>query len=163
MIRNLLFAGALVACWAPMTGCSVFMAATGNPAPDLSILRVGADRGAVELQLGQPVQVATNPSTGDTTAVYEYWTGDDPSAGRAVFHGVMDVLTLGIWEAVGTPTEAIASGEKHTVTVFYGTSYRVVSVNNPVFVRREDEPVQAGESAAPSEVTSVDYADGPGE
>ncbi len=139
MSRALLFTGALAVCCAPMTGCSVFMAATGSKTPNLSVLQVGAHRGTVELELGPPTKISINDSTGATTAVYEYWTGDDPDTGRAILHGALDVLTLGLWEVIGTPAEMIASGEQHSVTVSYDRAQRVISVNNPVFVRRDDE------------------------
>jgi hypothetical protein len=38
-----------------------------------------------------------------------YWRNtvrNEPSAGRAIGHGVMDVLTLGLWEIVGTRLKA---------------------------------------------------------
>ncbi len=42
------------------------------------------------------------------------------SAARAVMHGVLDVSTLGIWEAVGTPVEGtLNKPDKYGVRVFY--------------------------------------------
>jgi hypothetical protein len=46
-------------------------------------------------------------SQGRRTDIYEYELGNEPSAGRAVAHGVLDLLTRGLWEVVGTPVEAI--------------------------------------------------------
>ena len=43
--------------------------------------------------------------------LYEYEIGNKPSAGRAIGHGVMDILTLGLWEIIGTPIEGF-QGEK---------------------------------------------------
>ena len=45
--------------------------------------------------------------------------GNESSAGRAIGHGVMDVLTLGLWEVIGTPIEAVAGTEKHDRFVIY--------------------------------------------
>jgi hypothetical protein len=54
--------------------------------------------------------------------IYEYEVGSEPSAGRAVAHGVMDVLTLGIWEIAGTPIE------KYQATVVYDDQDRVAEI-----------------------------------
>ncbi len=58
----------------------------------------------------------------------------------------MDVLTLGLWEVIGTPTELILSGDKHEVTVVYDADGRLVSVNDvTVLVAVKDEPPPAEE------------------
>ena len=75
------------------TGCSVGMALSGSDDPNLGAFRVGSTRGEVELQLGSPIDSVTNPN-GNRTDIYEYERGNKPSAGRAVFHGLMDILTL---------------------------------------------------------------------
>ena len=99
----------------PLAGCSVGMALSGENDPDLSVLRVGASRGEVEMQLGRPAAEIL-ADDGLTYATYAYSLGNQPSAGRAVAHGVMDVLTLGLWEVVGTPVEAAAGKEnEHAV------------------------------------------------
>lgn len=109
-----------IACCAALLsgGCSVFMAAAGDEEPNLANVHRGASRGEIEMALGQPKSLATQAG-GYTVATYEYTVGNEPSAGRAVGHAVMDVLTLGIWEVVGTPVEALSQGEKIGVTVQY--------------------------------------------
>jgi hypothetical protein len=50
----------------------------------------------------------------------------------------MDVLTLGLWEVVGTPIEAFL-GEKYRLTVLYDAHDRVVATNqSPVPGQRPD-------------------------
>ena len=44
--------------------------------------------------------------------------GNEPSGGRALGHAIMDVLTLGVWEVVGTPIEA-ASSSRMRLTIVY--------------------------------------------
>lgn len=100
-----------------LQACSVGMAATGKKDPDLSVVKKGASRTEVEFQLGSPISVATL-DPGKTQAKYQYEIGNEPSAGRAVAHGAMDVLTLGLWEVVGTPVE-LASGDKLELTITY--------------------------------------------
>jgi hypothetical protein len=60
--------------------------------------------------------------------VYSYELGNAPSAGRAIGHGVMDVLTLGLWEVVGTPIEAF-QGETRRLSVTYGADDRVLTMS----------------------------------
>ena len=123
----------------PLTGCSVGMALSGEEDPDLSVLRVGASRGQVEMELGKPAAEIL-ADDGYTYATYAYSLGNKPSAGRAVAHGVMDVLTLGLWEIVGTPVEAVAAKEnEHAVVVVYDRNGMVVGVNQAV--RREEDSV----------------------
>lgn len=109
-------------------GCSVGMAVSGDPAPNLTNVRKDAYRSDVELALGTPVRTSLD-SQGRDVAVYQYEVGNEPSAGRAVGHAVMDVLTLGIWEIVGTPIEAV-QGDKYEMTVVYGEDDRVVSISS---------------------------------
>lgn len=99
---------------------------SGKKTPDMGIVKQNASRGEVELQLGAPVSVVTLDS-GNVINVYEYEVGNDPSAGRAVGHAAMDVLTLGVWEIVGTPIEGF-QGDRRSVQVEYDSSDNVVSV-----------------------------------
>lgn len=58
--------------------------------------------------------------------VQGYSTG--AKAGRAVFHGAADVLTLGLWEIVGTPVEGTFSGDEMAYEVSYDNDNRVDQV-----------------------------------
>lgn len=118
---------ALAAISITLSGCSVGMALSGKKDPDLSVIKPGANRSVVELQLGSPIKTATLEN-GKTSAVYEYEMGNEPSAGRAVAHGAMDVLTFGIWEVVGTPIEII-NGDKYQLTVTYNVDDKVSHVS----------------------------------
>jgi len=110
----------------PLHACSVGMALSGSENPDLGAIRVGASRGEVELHLGSAVKTTPLPD-GRRADVYQYEIGNEPSAGRAVGHGVMDVLTLGIWEIVGTPIEAV-QGETYSATITYDESDKVADI-----------------------------------
>lgn len=126
--RKPFYAMLLLPALALLEGCSVGMALSGTKEPNLSVIKEGASRPEVELQLGSPVKVATLPNS-DTSAVYEYEIGGESSPGRAVAHGAMDVLTLGIWEIIGTPVEAI-NGDKYTITIVYDSNNRVKNIMN---------------------------------
>lgn len=120
-----LFLAAAPAPWL-LSACSVGMAVAGKEEPNLAVCRVGATQGEIETQLGPPTSVRTLPE-GDTSCSYEYELGNEPSAGRAMAHAGMDVLTLGIWELVGTPVEAV-QGEKFEMTVTYGSDGKAKAI-----------------------------------
>lgn len=115
--HSLVVAASLFAMLGSITACSVGMALSGDENPDLMVCRVGAERSDIEAELGPPTSVQSLPDGGQS-CTYDYEIGDEPSAGRAVAHGAMDFLTLGIWEVVGTPVEAM-QGRKYRMTVTY--------------------------------------------
>jgi hypothetical protein len=103
----------------------------GNEQPgrkDLSVLSKGTDRSRIVSELGSPL--TTEVKDGKRTDVFSvrqgYSTG--AKAGRAIFHGVADVFTLGLWEVVGTPVEAVASGTDVKVGVCYDKDDRVAEI-----------------------------------
>ncbi len=115
----------LIATMAPLQGCSVGMAMSGKKQPELGAIRVGATRGEIELQMGSPIEIRED--NGGRIDVYEYEIGNEPSAGRAIGHGVMDVLTLGLWEIAGTPIEGV-QGEKKRLLITYDENDYVIKV-----------------------------------
>jgi hypothetical protein len=102
------------------TGCSVFMAAKQPDKKDLSCLSAGTPRNAVLAELGQPIH--TEMKEGKRLDSFSFTQGYSKEAkvGRAFFHGAADVFTLGLWEVVGTPTEAIFDGTKMACQVKCG-------------------------------------------
>lgn len=107
------------------TGCSVFMAAKQPDAKDLSVLNPGTPRQMLLAELGAPVW--SGEREGSKVEVYSFVDGYSRAAkaARAFFHGAADVFTLGLWEVIGTPAEAIFSGKKMTVEVVYDDVDRV--------------------------------------
>jgi len=98
--------------------CSVGMALSGQEQKDTSVFYYGAHRSFVHAKTGLPSH-AIQDKDGKWIDTYLIITGNEPSAGRAIGHGVMDVLTLGLWEVIGTPIEAVAGGEEHDRFVLY--------------------------------------------
>ena len=126
VIRWMRSLSAAIAALLLLSGCSVGMALSGKQDPDLGAIRVGATRGEVELQLGPPIQSASLDQ-GLRADVYAYEIGNEPSAGRAIGHGVLDVLTLGLWEVAGTPIEGV-QGETYHATITYHRDDKVANI-----------------------------------
>lgn len=125
-IAAMLIAAGLAAATGGLSGCSVGMALSGSENPDLGAIRTGASRGEIELHLGSPIK-STLLEGGQRADLYEYEIGNEPSAGRAAGHAAMDVLTLGIWEIVGTPIEGV-QGERYHATIVYDENDKVVDL-----------------------------------
>jgi hypothetical protein len=116
---------AFVLAWL-LSACSVGMALSGSENPDLGAIKVGASRGEVEMHLGSPKN-STTLADGRRTDVYEYEIGNEPSAARAIGHGAMDVMTLGLWEVIGTPIEGV-QGERYHDMITSGPDDKVVDI-----------------------------------
>jgi hypothetical protein len=112
------------------TGCSVYMAANQPKAKDLSVLTPGTLRGNVIAELGPPIW--SGDKNGDKADVFKFTQGysTGAKAARAVFHGVSDFFTLGLWEVVSTPGEMIFSGTEMKIEVTYDKDDKVKSVTN---------------------------------
>jgi len=101
-----------------LSGCSVGMALSGKEQKDTSVFYNGAERSFVQAKVGLPSH-SVQDKDGKWIDTYIIVKGNKPSAGRAIGHGVMDVLTLGLWEVIGTPIELAAGGEEHDRFVLY--------------------------------------------
>ncbi|NPV03853.1 MAG: hypothetical protein HPY67_03880 [Syntrophaceae bacterium] len=109
-------------------GCSVFMAAKQPDLKNEELFKVGTPRGALLAEFGNPI--SSEVKDGKKCEIFKFIQGysTGAKAGRAVFHGVMDVLTIGIWEVVGTPTEGVFSGDEKVYQVKYDENDRVCEV-----------------------------------
>ena len=94
----------------------------------MTVLKPGIHQSVVRTELGMPVW--TGKENGQDVEIYRFVQGYSQGAktGRAVFHGVADVFTLGLWEVVGTPVEMIENGDKVTVKVFYDENSYITNV-----------------------------------
>lgn len=111
-----------------LAGCSVFMAAKQPDKKDVELFKVGTPRAMLLAEFGLPVhsEVKDGKKTDIFKFVQGYSTG--AKAGRAVFHGVADFFTLGLWEIVGTPTEGVFSGDEMVFQVTYDADDRIAEV-----------------------------------
>lgn len=132
-------------------GCAVYMAATQPGAKDLSVLSAGQPRARLIAELGPPV--STHTERGTRTDIFSFTQGysGGVKAGRAILHGAADVATLGLWEAVGTPTEGYFSGTQLSAQVTYDEHDRVTTV---VPLKGSDE-IPAVMVAAPAQTREI--------
>jgi len=125
------------------TGCSVGMASSGTPDPDMNKLKEGVTREQIESTFGEPEEIATNDQ-GNQVAIYEYEIGNNPDEKRAVAHFALDVYTLGLWEVVGTLMEAV-KGDTYELEVTYDKNNQVINF------KHLDGPVSSAENEATGE------------
>ena len=92
------------------SGCSVGMALSGKREPQINDIQKGMGIDEVHLILRDYTPAVSDGDDGLRIEEYEIQLGNAPSGGRALGHAAMDVLTLGLWEVVGTPVEAVSSG-----------------------------------------------------
>ena len=120
------------------SGCSVFMAANQPDKKDVSLFTTGTPRSLLIAEYGQPT--LTQNRDGKKYDLYKFVQGYSTGVkvGRAAFHGVADVFTLGLWEVVGTPTEAIFDGSQMAYEVRYDEYDRVDQVN---VLKKETNPI----------------------
>lgn len=111
-----------------LAGCSVAMAAHQPSRKDVKLFNQGVPRSLVVAEVGAPVTTETRG--GKRVEVYAFTQGYSKGArvGRTIGHGAADVMTFGLWEAVGTPTEAVFNGKRVVYEVTYDASDRVENV-----------------------------------
>jgi hypothetical protein len=111
-----------------LSGCSVFMAAKQPDKKDLSLMTVGMPRNILVAEFGKPI--ALSEKDGKKVEIFKFIDGYSSGAkvGRAILHGSADVLTLGTWELIGTPTEGVYDGDEMVYQVSYNTENIVTEV-----------------------------------
>jgi hypothetical protein len=111
-----------------LAGCSVYMAVKQPSKKNLEVMNIGTPRSLVLAEFGQPAAAETRD--GKKVDVFSFVQGYSQGAktGRAVFHGVADFMTLGMWEVVGTPAEAVLDGTKVVYEITYDPNDRVEKV-----------------------------------
>ena len=129
-------------------GCSVYMAANQADKKDVHVLDKGTPRSHVMAELGKPLY--TKNKDGRTCDVFSFVQGygKGAKAGRALFHGAADVFTLGLWEVVGTPVEAIADGNNVQVEVYYDAEQYVEFIK---VIEGEDQLKKVNSVTSPTE------------
>ena len=122
------------------SGCAVGMATSGEKKVRTEILEVGQSRLVVEEILGRPVS-RVEVSKERRTDVYEFEVGDESSTKRAWLHGIMDVMTLTLWEIPAGIYEA-SQGKTLTMRITYGSNDRVIEIGE--VTEAEPRPQEKG-------------------
>ena len=106
-------------------GCSPVLASKQPSRRDVDLLSPGVPRNLVLAELGQPVAAETRD--GRRVEVFSFVQGyrKGVRVARTIGHGAADVMTLGLWEVVGTPTEATLNGHRVAYEVTYDASDRI--------------------------------------
>ncbi|MCE5316123.1 MAG: hypothetical protein LLG04_02000 [Parachlamydia sp.] len=107
------------------TSCSVAMAAR-KEGVSIDKVQTARTRGQI-LACGATVISSDRMPTGELVEVYQFQK-ERGSAARALMHGLLDVSTFGIWEAVGTPIEACDTREYFTLRIYYNLDETVNKV-----------------------------------
>ena len=102
-----------------ISGCSVFMAAKQPVKKDISLFEVGVPRTTLIAEYGAPI--LSEYKNEKKIEIFKFIQGYSTGAkvGRAFFHGAADVVTLGLWELIGIPTEVTFSGDELAYLVRY--------------------------------------------
>ena len=110
------------------TGCSIFMAAKQPEKKDTKMLVVGIPRATVLSELGAPI--STVKKGNETIDIFSFKQGYGKASkfGRAMFHGVADVATLGLWEIIGTPVESSFDGNNVAYQITYDENENIKNV-----------------------------------
>jgi hypothetical protein len=110
------------------SGCSVFMAIDQPDKKNVDLFRVGTPRSVLLGEFGAPAVSETR--SGKKYEIFKFVQGysTGAKAGRALVHGAADVATFGLWEVVGTPAEAIFSGDEMAYEVSHDQDNKVDEV-----------------------------------
>lgn len=127
MLRKVVFV-ALIAASSLTSGCAVFMAAQKKGEEAKTIER--CDTRNCFLALRDTTVVSRSQGADGVESITFRTQQQSGSAVRAVGHGVADVFTLGLWEVVGTPTEAIVNKNRYWVyTASFNESGRLIKLD----------------------------------
>jgi outer membrane protein assembly factor BamE (lipoprotein component of BamABCDE complex) len=142
---------ACIASMAGLAGCAASKALKQPEKKDLSVLEAGTSRGAVVGELGKPYLSETQD--GRNIDYYSFTQGyaETTKIARATLHGTASVVTLGLWEVFGNPTESFFDGTDVQLRVAYDRSGRVEAVE----AMKGEEVIEGLEFAAAKSAPSA--------
>ncbi len=124
LFRLLVFVSSL-----SLVGCSVQKATQLPDQKDVALFTAGTPRSALIAEFGLPThsEVIDNGRRQD---LFRFTQGYHPvvKTGRIVTHGLLDFVSLGMWELVATPTESYFDGEEMAFHVLYDQQDKVSQV-----------------------------------
>ena len=105
-------------------GCSVIMAGKKHTRKDTKVVIIGESRDIIVQTLGPPDMSATTESGSKDIYKIVESAGTGGSKFFAIAgHATMDVLTLGLWEIVGTPLELATQESPTSFILYYNKDY----------------------------------------
>lgn len=109
-----------------LSGCSVRMATKQPDKKDTELFKNGTPRSLLLAEYGSPI-LSEVRDDGAKYEIFVFTQGYSKGVkySRAVLHGTADILTLGIWEVIGTPTESIFTGCEMAYEVRYDEDDKV--------------------------------------
>jgi len=113
-----------------LSGCAVFMAANSPTEKSDNLFAIGTSRNQLIAEFGGPISSVYDRETGYKTEIFKFKQGYSTAnnVSRAVFHGIADVFTLGLWEIIATPMELIVDGTDMAFEVEFDDLDRVTRV-----------------------------------
>jgi hypothetical protein len=111
-----------------LQGCAVVMASQQPLKKNLRLFSEGTPRSMLLGEFGVPT--VTEVKDGTRHDIFKFTQGyhEVTKVGRVVVHSVADVMTLGLWEVVGTPTETIFDGRDVAYEIIYDAQDNVEQV-----------------------------------
>ena len=105
------------------------MAAKQPVAKNIELFKIGTPRDELIAEFGAPY--ISEENNGKQIEMFLFVQGYSKAVktGRIIFHSVADIMTLGLWEIVGVPTEMVFNGNNMAFHVSYDTNDRVDEVN----------------------------------
>lgn len=105
------------------------MAAKQPITKNIELFKIGTPRDELIAEFGAPY--ISEKNDGKQVEMFLFVQGYSKSVktGRVILHSVADVMTLGLWEIVGIPTEMVFNGNKMAFHVSYDANDHVDEVN----------------------------------
>lgn len=112
-----------------ITGCSVKSASHCPELKSIDSVKLGSLRGHVMAEMGTPMYSGKD-GQGNYYEVFVYSSGCDRTAKtlRAISYGLLDIMTVGLWEIIGNPLEDGIQGGQHKLSVTYDQNNNVAKV-----------------------------------
>lgn len=117
----------LVALMLFISGCSVIMAGKKQVRKDTKVITIGNHRDNIVQTIGAPA-TSVKLENGGCKDVYKIVENAGTGGTKTlaiVGHAAMDVVTLGLWEIIGTPLELATQETPTHFILYYGPDYRL--------------------------------------
>jgi len=128
-MRSFVVLGMMLIIFGVNNGCSAHKAANQPDKKNINLLSVGTPRDSLIAEFGSPID--SEMIDGKKVEIYKFVQGYSTAAksGRAFFHGAADVVTLGLWELIGTPVEGAYSGDDMAFKVTFDKNDKVLEIS----------------------------------